>query len=399
MRPKTARLGGVLAAGVALSLALAACGGGDTGTTAEGGDTAAAPTTLKIGFIGDLTGDNAAIVIPPRNGAQLAIDEYNATNPKVKVELVPYDSKADPSTAANLAKTAIQKDKVVGIIGPAFSGESQQVQPILEEAKVPSISASATRTALADAGAKYWHRVVANDDVQGPAAAEFVARAVTPKKAFVIDDKSPYGQGLAQAVTTALKGKSEVQSDSFEATATDFSSTVNKVAAFNPDFIFFGGYYAQAGPLIKQLRDKGVKARVMSGDGSLHSNLIEGAGTEQAEGTLLSCPCKIAYAWAEADENSKKFTETFKTKFSGQLPEIYATEGYDAATAFLKAIGEGKVTTEDINTYLTSVDFAGLGKPIKFTEKGEVADTSVYIYQVKGGQIVSVGDAKDANLS
>ncbi|MEU0516357.1 branched-chain amino acid ABC transporter substrate-binding protein [Streptosporangium sp. NPDC006007] len=398
MRPKTARLGGALAAGVALSLALAACGGGDTGTKAEGGDGAAAPSTLKIGFIGDLSGENAAIVIPPRNGAQLAIDEYNATNPKVKVELVPLDSKADPSAASNLAKTAIQ-DKMVGIIGPAFSGESQQVQPILEEAKIPSISASATRTALADAGMKYWHRVVANDDVQGPAAAGFVARVIAPKKAFVIDDKSAYGQGLAQAVTAALKGKSEVQSDSFESSATDFSSTVNKVAAFNPDFIFFGGYYAQGGPLIKQLRDKGVKARVMSADGSLHSKLIEGAGTAQAEGTLLSCPCKIAYAWADADANSKKFSETFKTKFSGQLPEIYATEGYDAATAFLKAIGAGKVTPEDINTYLTTADFDGLGKHIKFTEKGEIADASVYIYQVKDGKIVSVGDAKDATLN
>ncbi|MFC4059959.1 branched-chain amino acid ABC transporter substrate-binding protein [Planomonospora corallina] len=354
---------------------------------------------MKIGFIGDLTGDNAAIVIPPRNGAQLAIDEYNAKNPKTKIELVPLDSKADPSTAANLAKTAVTEHKVVGIIGPAFSGESQQVQPILEEAKIPSISPSATRTALADAGASYWHRVVANDDVQGPAAAEFVARAVAPKKAFVIDDKSAYGQGLAQAVQKALEGKAEVQTDSFEATATDFSSTVNKAAAFNPDFIFFGGYYAQGGPLIKQLRDKGVKARFMSGDGALHTQLIEGAGAEQAEGTLLSCPCKIAYAWAEQDENAKKFTETFKSKFSGQLPEIYATEGYDAASGFIKAIEAGNTTPEKINEFLKTVDFAGLGKQVKFTEKGEVADTNVYIYQVKGGSIVSVGNSKDASLS
>ncbi|MFB9719589.1 branched-chain amino acid ABC transporter substrate-binding protein [Planobispora longispora] len=383
---------------MALSLALAACGGGETGTTPGGGDTGAAPTSVKIGFIGDLTGDNAAIVIPPRNGAQLAIDEYNAKNPKVKIELVPLDSKADPSTAANLAKTAITEHKVVGIIGPAFSGESQQVQPILEEAKIPSVSPSATRTALADAGMQFWHRVVANDDVQGPAAAEFVARAVKPKKAFVIDDKSAYGQGLGQAVQKALGSSAEVQTDSFEATATDFSSTVNKVAAFNPDFVFFGGYYAQAGPLLKQLRDKGIKAGFMSGDGSLHTQLIEGAGAEQAEGALLSCPCKIAYAWAAQDENSKKFTDTFKSKFSGQLPEIYATEGYDAASAFIKAIEAGNTDPVKINDFLKTVDFQGLGKQVKFTDKGEVEDKNVYIYQVKGGEIVSVGNSTEATI-
>ncbi|MEU6997814.1 branched-chain amino acid ABC transporter substrate-binding protein [Nonomuraea sp. NPDC046570] len=401
MRPRIARFGGALAVGTALTLGLAACGGGsDTPKQdATGGGDAAAPASITVGFVGDLAGDNAAIVIPPRNGAQLAFDEYNAKNPKVKIEFKAYDSKGDASTAANLVKTAIQNDKISALIGPAFSGESQQVQPILEEAKIPSVSPSATRTDLASKGAKYWHRIVANDDVQGPGAAEFAGRAITAKKVFVIDDKSAYGQGLAQAVAKTMGEKgAEVQADSFEATETDFSAAVNKAAAFKPDFVFFGGYYAQGGPLLKQLRDKGVTGRFMSGDGSLHTKFIEGAGAQQAEGTLFSCPCKIAYAFAAKDEKAKTFTETFKTKFQGQLPEIYATEGYDAASTIIKAVEAGNTTPEKINEFIATADFEGLGKHVKYNPNGEIADTNVYIYQVKNGTVEAVGNSKDATL-
>src|SRR6266540_797496 len=121
----------VLSVGVALiaaSLALTACGGNneDGGGGGGGGGT----QTVKIGFMGDLTGENSAIVIPPKNGAQLAVDEHNAKNPKVKIQLVTYDSQADPGQAVALAQKAITQDKIVALIGPAFSGESKNVGPI-----------------------------------------------------------------------------------------------------------------------------------------------------------------------------------------------------------------------------------------------------------------------------
>jgi branched-chain amino acid transport system substrate-binding protein len=342
--------------------------------------------------MGDLTGENSGIVIPPSNGAQLAVDEYNATNPKVKVEMVKYDSRADATTAVSLAQKAIKDDKIVALVGPAFSGESKQAVPVLEEAKIPNISASATNVDLAKNGWKYWHRVVPNDGVQGPAIADFMAGAAAAKNVFVVDDKSEYGKGLADAVRAQLKTKgATVTDDALDPAATDYSSTVTKISSAKPDAIFFGGYYAAAGKLLKQLRDKSVTAKFFSGDGSLDKGLIEGAGAQQAEGALIGCPCRIPTA-AETDEKVKKFATDYKAKF-GADPLIYATEGYDAMTAFLKVIGAGATTTDAINEGIGKSDFDGISKHIKFDADGEPAAKSIYMYQVKDGQVGLLGEA------
>ncbi|WP_436756821.1 branched-chain amino acid ABC transporter substrate-binding protein [Streptosporangium sp. V21-05] len=399
MRPKTARLGGVLAAGVALTLGLAACSSGGTeATPAEGGSSgAAAPTTVKLGFMGDLTGANAGIVIPPRNGAKLVIDEYNKTNPAVKIELVEYDSQADPSKAVALAQQAIKTDKIVGLIGPAFSGESAQVAPVLEEAKLPSISASATNAALATNGWKFWHRVLPSDSIQGPGIGDFIATGVGAKKVFVIDDKSEYGKPLADAVKAQLETKGVTPTtDSLDPAESDFSSVVNKVAAAKPEAIFFGGYYAAGGNLLKQLRDKGVTAKFLSGDGSLDKGLIDGAGADNAEGALVGCPCYIATPDV-TDAKVKGFADAYKAAYSAD-PAIYAAEGYDAATVFVDAIKAGNVTPDKINEFIATVDLAGVSKQVKFEANGEVAAKDIYIYQVKDGAIGLLGKANEAKL-
>ncbi|ACZ85911.1 leucine-, isoleucine-, valine-, threonine-, and alanine-binding protein [Streptosporangium roseum] len=399
MRPKTARLGGVLAAGVALTLGLAACGdGGTEAKPADGGSSAAASGTVKIGFMGDLTGPNAGIVIPPRNGAKLVIDEYNKTNPAVKVELVEYDSQGDPSKAVALAQQAIKTDKVASMIGPAFSGESAQVGPVLEEAAIPSITASATNTKLAENGWKFWHRILPNDSVQGPGIADFIAGAAAAKNVFVIDDKSEYGKPLADAVRTQLTSKgAKVTDDSLDPAESDFSSVVNKVAAAKPDAIFFGGYYAAAGNLLKQLRDKGVKdAKFFSGDGSLDRGLIDGAGAPNAEGALVGCPCYIATPDV-TDAKVKGFADAYKAAFSAD-PSIYAAEGYDAATVFIEAIKAGNTTPDKINTFIGTVDLAGVSKQVKFGPNGEVEAKDIYMYQVKDGAITLLGKAAEAKL-
>lgn len=154
---------GVIAVSAALALGASACGDSGSGNGGGKGD------SVTIGFVGDLTGENSGIVIPPKQGAQLAIDQYNATNPKVKINLKTYDSQGKGEQAVPLVKQAITKDKIVGMIGPTFSGESAQADPVLEEGKIPNISASATNAALASHGWKYWHRLIANDNVQGAA--------------------------------------------------------------------------------------------------------------------------------------------------------------------------------------------------------------------------------------
>ncbi|MGH3431300.1 MAG: ABC transporter substrate-binding protein, partial [Thermocrispum sp.] len=155
---------------MAAALVLAGC----AGQGGESGDDGGAEGTVKIGFMGDLTGENSGLVKPPRNGAKLAIDAYNAKNPTTKIKLVEYDSQGKEEQAVALVNKAIQDDKIAGLIGPAFSGESKAVGEILDQGKIPSVSPSATNPDLAKNGWKYWHRVVANDDDQGPGISDFL---------------------------------------------------------------------------------------------------------------------------------------------------------------------------------------------------------------------------------
>jgi branched-chain amino acid transport system substrate-binding protein len=387
------RLGVALAA---TSLVLAACGGGDEEESTAGGGATQAAETVKIGFMGDLTGETSGIVIPPRNGAQLAIDEYNDTNPDTKIEMVEYDSQASPEQATALAQQAINTDKIVGLIGPAFSGESRQVGPILEEAKIPSVSASATNPGLGQNGWKYWHRVVANDNVQGGAVADYISRALAAKNVFVIHDNSEYGKGLADVVAKTLTdGGATVQTDVIDPEGSDYASTVNKVKPAAPDAIFYGGYYAEGGRLLKQLREGGVTARFVSGDGSLDKGLAEGASGSNADGAIVSCPCLVDPS-GESSEASKKFVDAYKAKFNADTA-IYSGEGYDAATAFIEAIKDGNTDAESINEFLSTIDVAGVTKQIQFAENGEPAGGDTYVYLFQGGSYTLIGNAKEAD--
>lgn len=383
---------GVIAVSAALALGASACG--DSGSDGNGGGNG---DSVTIGFVGDLTGENSGIVIPPKQGAQLAIDQYNATNPKVKITFKTYDSQGKGEQAVPLVKQAITKDKIVGMIGPTFSGESAQADPVLEEGKIPNISASATNAALASHGWKYWHRLIANDNVQGAGIGNFIATNLKAKKVFIINDASEYGKPLAATVkATAEKAGATTSEDAIDIQGSDYSSTVNKAKAFSPDAVFFGGYYAQAGKLLKQLREGGVKARFLSGDGSLDKGLAQGAGGTTADGSIIGCPCLIDPT-GSAGAASKKFAEEYKAKFNAD-PAIYSAEAYDAATAFIAAVKAGNTTAEKINSFLSTIDQAGVSKQIKFSSAGEPTATDVFVYQVKGTELPLLGNSKTATV-
>jgi branched-chain amino acid transport system substrate-binding protein len=376
------------AAVLAGALALAACGGG---AGAGGGGDA---NTVKIGFAGDLSGKNSGIVIPGRNGARLAIDEYNATNPAKKIELEEYDTQGDASQATPILTKAVTSDKISGLIGPAFSGESKATGKLLDEGKVPNISQSATNPGLANNGWKYWHRIVANDNDQGPAVADYLIRTHKAKTAFVINDDQEYSVGIADAAAKEFTAKGvQVSRDQIVKGASDFSSTVTKVKAGNPDVIFYGGYAAEAGPLTKQLRDGGVTAPFSSGDGSTEQSYIDSAGAGAAEGAILSCPCIIPIGTQTG--RLKELADKYKAKF-GTDPGIYFSEGYDAATLFINAVKAGNTTGEKINGYLATVSLDGYSKQIKFKPNGEVQATDIFIYTAKAGKLASIGKASEA---
>jgi branched-chain amino acid transport system substrate-binding protein len=387
---------GLVAAAAASALLLSACGG-DNNNSSGGSSSGTGGAALNLGFMGAQTGPNAQLGINISNGVKLALEQHNAKSGVTKVNLITYDTQGDPAQATNQAKKAIT-DKVVGIVGPAFSGESKTAVPILEEAGIPNVSPSATAVTLAANGWKTWHRVLANDDVQGPGDADFMAKTLSAKNVAVIDDQSEYGKGLADAVRKQLStdGVKVAVNDSINPDASSYSSTVNKVKPANVDAVFFGGYYSAAGKLIKQLRDGGVQGTFMSGDGSLDAQVISAAGGTAANGALLSCTCSSAVG--STDPAVQKFATDYKAKYNVD-PATYSAEGFDATNAFLQAIDAGKTSTSDINDFVTKIDFKGVSKQIKFTPTGELAGNLLFVTEVKDGKLSFLGDTATAKPS
>jgi branched-chain amino acid transport system substrate-binding protein len=334
-------------------------------------------------MFGALTGPNANLGIYIQNGVNLALDKYNAAHPNCKVTLANYDSQGDPTQAPGLAKKAIDDKKVVGIVGPAFSGESKAADPLFNEAGLVTITPSATNPKLADNGWKTFFRVLGNDATQGPAAAKYMKETVKTQKAFVIDDASEYGKGLADIVRKDL-GSTDVGNDTIQQKQTDFSASVTKVKASGADSLFFGGYSPEAAPLIKQLRDAGWKGTFVVADGVKDQSYIDNAKTA-AEGTIITCPCV-------PPDVAPDFQKDYKAKYN-EDPNTYSGEGFDAATILLDGIAAGK-TRESMVAFVKSYDKAGVTKQLQFDDKGEPQHVKVFAYKVEGGKIVSTGEIK-----
>ena len=379
----------------AAALLLAACGttgGDDTATGGESsGGSSSCPSGLSIGFFGALTGPDANLGVNIQNGVKLAVKEHNAESGACQVNLTPYDSQGDQNQAQGLAQKAAGDEKVIGLVGPAFSGESKVADPIFADPDVNlvAITPSATNPALAENGWKTFFRVLGNDASQGPAAASYITGALGKQKVYVVDDSSEYGKGLADLTRKGL-GAADVKDNTIQKGQTDFSAVVADIRASGADAVFFGGYYAEAGLLLKQMRDAGLtqdQVAFVSDDGAKDQGLVTAAGATAAEGAYLTCPC------LPPDKAGGTFVADY-TKEYGSAPATYSAEGYDAATILLKGIAAGKVTRADLLSYVGSYDEAGVTKQLKFDDKGEPSEISVWAYTVEGGQIVADQEIK-----
>jgi branched-chain amino acid transport system substrate-binding protein len=246
------------------------------------------------------------------------------------------------------------------------------------------ITPGATNAKLQTNGWKTFHRILANDDKQGPGDARLI-KGQGGKAVGVIDDGSEYGKGLADTVRKEL-GDLVKASDAIDPKAADYGAAVNKMKAANVDFVFYGGYYAEAAKLVKQLRAAGVKATFVAGDGVLDQGFITGAGSD-AEGALLTA------TGLPPDATPKAFNDAFQAAY-GKQPTLYSPEAYDCAQVFLDAIAAGKTTRGDINTFISSYDKPGVTKQLKFGPDGEIAGDAVYYSVVQGGKLVGKGQIK-----
>ncbi|MCW2608969.1 MAG: branched-chain amino acid transport system substrate-binding protein [Actinomycetota bacterium] len=365
-----------------VALAAAGCGSSD----GSGGSGDAGSCKYQIGYFGALTGDSANLGINIRNGAKLAIDQYNK-DAKDCVGLKEFDSAGDPAQAPGLARKAVTDKTVLGIIGPAFSGESKAANGTFDQGKLPIITASATNPALADNGWKIFHRILGNDASQGPAAARYIKDVMKAPKVFVVDDATEYGKGLATIVKSDL-GSAVIGTDTVQAKQTDFAATVTKIKASGAKAFFYGGYYAEGGLLRKQLTDAGGKDIVMvAADGVKDPGFVKAAGQAAAEGTILTCPC------LPPSKTKGTFAADYKAAFKVDAG-TYSGEAFDAATVFIEGIKAGKTTREALNDFIGSFHGEGVTKSIAFDAKGEVTDKVIWAYKVKAGQIVEEQEIK-----
>jgi branched-chain amino acid transport system substrate-binding protein len=340
------------------------------------------PKGIAIGFMGALSGENGALGQNMVDGASIAFDEWNKANKtcQVKFDKSTFkDSQGSPDQASPLAPALVADKNVLGLIGPGFSGETKATMPVFDAAGLPMITPGATNAKLSTNNWKMFHRILANDDKQGPGIVKLMKK--TAKKVGVIDDASEYGKGLADTVRAGL-GALKVSDTQIDPKGSDFSAAVNQMKAAGVDTVFYGGYYAEAAKLIKQMADAGVKAQFVAGDGVLDQKFIDNAGAA-AEGALVTA------TGAPADVN-KPFQDKFKAKF-GKDPAIYSPEAYDCAQVFLAAIKAGKTTRKAIAAFVAAYDADGITKRIKFTPEGEVAGDAVYAYQVTSGKLVPKG--------
>ncbi len=374
------------------ALLLVACG--DDGDE-EGSGSQQATQTYALAFVGPLTGPNANLGINIRNGATVAVEEANKAGGNIRFELRDFDTQGSPDQASTIKDRFINDQTIVGLVGPTFSGETRAVLPSLQEAGLVMVSASATNAELPTVvpTQTVFHRLVPDDDVQGKGITDYVTKKLSVKRAAYIHDNSDYGKGLSDGTREQLEktGVSSVLNEAVDPKSQDFSAAVNKVRAISPppDLVFYGGYYAEGGRLKKQFYDAGVRVRFLSGDGSLDNGFIESAGATPAEGSQLTCACKLATA--DASGNLGEFAKAYQARWN-MAPGTYSTEGYDAANMLIKGIREGKTTRRALLDYVEGLtSFDGAGKKIEFEPNGNIKAGGVFVYEVKSGKLNVLG--------
>ena len=363
-----------------LLLSLVACGKKEAPLAAGGEE------IIKIGAIQPLTGPQAHIGKDNENGTRMAIDDANAKGmsiggKKVKFELISEDDQADPKTATLVAQKLVDA-KVSGIIGHLNSGTTVPASKIYYDAGIVQISPSATTPKYTEQGFKTAFRVMPNDVQQGKVLGDYAVAHLGAKRIAIIDDRTAYGQGLADQFEKAAKAAgAEIVAHEFTTDkSTDFMAILTAVKGKNPDLLFFGGMDPQGGPMIKQFKSLGLNAKFLTGDGGSTPEFIKLAGGA-AEGAFSSLPGLSL----EKMPGGKAFSDRFTAKY-GQI-QLYAPYCYDAVGVMIAAMQKADSTNPaKYLPALASIAHDGVTAKIRFDQKGDIKDGAITLYQVKNGK-------------
>ncbi len=364
---------------LATGLALAVCG-----------SAAASEKVIKIATQSPLSGDQSAVGVDIKRGAELALEQLAGplTEMGFKVDLAPYDDQANPDSGVANAKRIVSDPQVLAIVGHYNSGVQIPSSEVYHTSGLANISPANTNPKVTTRGYLEVNRIVGRDDVQGVVGADFaVSKGV--KTAFIVHDKTAYGQGIAEFFRKRAE-EIGIKVLGFEGTEekANFDALLSPVVAGNPDVVYFGGMAFQAAVLFKQARERGYEGMFLSDDGFDSSDaakiggktLIAGGGTFYS---TVSGPASVYPGTA-------KFIADFKAKFNAD-PQPFAAQGYDSMAISLKAIEEaarannGEIPSREAVTKAVRAlkEFQGITGTFTFNEIGDPEKAQYFVIQVK----------------
>ncbi len=356
------------------------------------GTASAQEQIVKIGHVGPISGAIAHLGKDNENGAKMAIDELNAKGvviggKKVKFELLTEDDAADPKQGTAVAQKLVDA-KVNGVIGHLNSGTTIPASKIYYEAGIPQISPSATNPKYTQQGFKTAFRVVANDGQLGGTLGRYAVQVLKAKRVAVIDDRTAYGQGVAEEFIKGAKGKSSgveiVATQYTNDKATDFNAILTSIKSKKPDVVFFGGMDAVAGPMLRQMKQLGIEAKFMGGDGICTEALATLAGDAMSDGQVV---CAEAGGVEDAQKKGMEdFKAAYKKKFGVDV-QIYAPYVYDSVMTMVDAmVKAGSADPAKYAPVLSKIQHKGVTGNIAFDDKGDIKDGTLTLYTYKGAK-------------
>jgi branched-chain amino acid transport system substrate-binding protein len=340
---------------------------------------------IKVATLTPLSGGQSSLGEAIKNGAELALNAQKAAFAKLgfDLQLAPNDDQALPDVGTAAARRIASDRSILAVVGTLNSGVAIPSSAVLKDDNVAMVSPANTANAATDRGLANYNRIVARDDAQGPAGADFMIKTLKTKKAFVINDKTAYGAGLATEVVKYLKSKNvQVLGDEGTEEKSNFQPLIIKIKALNPDTIYFGGIYDQIGVFLKQLRAAGVNTPVMGGDG-LDDNQLITIGGDGAKNTYFTTVAAPASEFPKA----AAMVAAYKTAY-GKDAAGFSVTGYDAMNVALagikKAIGRSKdvPSRASVQDAIRKISYAGLSGSIKFNSVGDRVTGQLFVVQV-----------------
>lgn len=340
--------------------------------------------TIKVALQAPLSGEQAALGEHIKLGAQLAVEEMTKNFKGLGFDLVfvPYDDQAKPEVGVANARNIVSDPDVLLLVGHFNSGVALPSSEVYKDAMLAMISPANTATEITDRGYPNVNRVCGRDDVQGPAGARFAAQDLKLKSVYIVHDKTLYGQGVADNFRSEAErlGMKVLGYEGTEERA-NFAPLIVPMRARNPDLVYFGGIYHQGGLLLKQMREKGVKAAFMGPDGLDSSEMVKIAGA-QVVGSYYTTVAGPPDAYPESAAFAKKFKQRF-----GKEVESFAMYGYDATAVGLRAIeraiqanGGKKPSRAQVSSAVRQTkDYRGITGPIAFDAKGDPVKAKYFV--------------------